>query len=156
MCNSDQKFERDSEGKLVAYAWPGGYPMFYLVKSGDVLCPVCANKNDEEYPEDPVIAGDANWEDPELHCGNCNKRIESAYAEDEVEDRAKRIPKCRQCQMLNINGHNCHETGCPNERKTWNPEDQDWVTDTEDMDEFEFFEEFGDEDEELDPWEDDD
>lgn len=23
---------------------------------------------------------------------------------------------CNQCQMLNINGLNCHETGCPNDR----------------------------------------
>lgn len=22
---------------------------------------------------------------------------------------------CDQCQMLSINGHNCHETGCPNQ-----------------------------------------
>jgi len=24
---------------------------------------------------------------------------------------------CDQCEMLNINGLNCHETGCPNERR---------------------------------------
>ena len=26
---------------------------------------------------------------------------------------------CDQCEMLSINGVPCHETGCPNERKTW-------------------------------------
>ena len=33
---------------------------------------------------------------------------------------------CDQCQMLNINGVNCHEHGCPNSKKTWVP-DQGWV-----------------------------
>jgi hypothetical protein len=26
---------------------------------------------------------------------------------------------CDQCQMLSINGIPCHETGCPNSRKTY-------------------------------------
>jgi len=34
---------------------------------------------------------------------------------------------CDQCQMLSINGHACHETGCPNSRKTWVPERGEWV-----------------------------
>ncbi len=34
---------------------------------------------------------------------------------------------CDQCQMLAINGHNCHETGCPNSRKTWFPERGEWI-----------------------------
>jgi hypothetical protein len=35
--------------------------------------------------------------------------------------------KCNQCQMLAINGVNCHETGCPNSRKTWVPDREAWV-----------------------------
>jgi len=27
--------------------------------------------------------------------------------------------KCDQCEMLSINGVACHETGCPNSRKSW-------------------------------------
>ena len=41
------------------------------------------------------------------------------------------IPHCPQCEMMAINGQNCHETGCPNEGKTWDPERQDWVEYTE-------------------------
>ena len=71
---------RDAHGKLPAYAWPGGYPIFYLTKKGNVLCPKCANKEGVR-SEDPPTAHDANWEDPDLYCEGCNKRIESAYAE---------------------------------------------------------------------------
>jgi hypothetical protein len=76
------KPERDSTGKYPAFAWPGGYPMFYLTKSNAVLCPKCANTNDEEFEGDEITACDVNWEDGEMHCDNCNKRIESAYADD--------------------------------------------------------------------------
>ncbi len=37
------------------------------------------------------------------------------------------VPKCDQCQMLAINGHNTHETGCPNSKKTWVADRQAWV-----------------------------
>jgi hypothetical protein len=33
---------------------------------------------------------------------------------------------CDRCQMLSINGIACHETGCPNQKKTWVPE-RGWV-----------------------------
>jgi len=35
--------------------------------------------------------------------------------------------RCNQCQMLSINGVPCHETGCPNSRKTWVEERGEWV-----------------------------
>jgi hypothetical protein len=34
--------------------------------------------------------------------------------------------RCDQCEMLCINGVNCHELGCPNAKKTWVPE-RGWV-----------------------------
>jgi hypothetical protein len=34
---------------------------------------------------------------------------------------------CNQCEMLSINGIPCHETGCPNSKKTWAEERQEWV-----------------------------
>ena len=34
---------------------------------------------------------------------------------------------CDQCEMLSINGVPCHETGCPNARKTWVEDRQEWV-----------------------------
>lgn len=29
---------------------------------------------------------------------------------------------CDQCEMLSINGHACHESGCPNRRARWDGE----------------------------------
>jgi len=34
---------------------------------------------------------------------------------------------CDQCEMLSINGIPCHETGCPNSKKDWVEERQEWV-----------------------------
>lgn len=34
---------------------------------------------------------------------------------------------CDQCAAAMINGTFCHETGCPNERKVWIPEEEQWV-----------------------------
>ena len=72
---------RLDNGDLPAYAWPGGYPMFYIDKEGNVLCPTCANKEVDQSQE--VTAYDVNWEDAHLHCDDCSQRIPSAYAEEE-------------------------------------------------------------------------
>ena len=83
------KAERNEHGKFDAYAWPGGYPIYYLAADNGVLCPKCANQytegrdNDEQLK--PVQA-DINWEDASLFCEHCNERIESAYAEDAEEN----------------------------------------------------------------------
>jgi|SRR5271157_212677 len=37
------------------------------------------------------------------------------------------IPHCDRCEMMNLQGMNCHETGCPNDKKTWDPQRLDWV-----------------------------
>jgi hypothetical protein len=37
------------------------------------------------------------------------------------------IMQCDQCEMLSINGVACHETGCPNSRKTWIEERGEWI-----------------------------
>jgi hypothetical protein len=39
----------------------------------------------------------------------------------------KVIKSCDQCEALSINGMFCHETGCPNSRKTWVAEREQWV-----------------------------
>ena len=73
---------------IAKYAWPGGYPLFYLTKDNEVLCPTCVQDEIEQCcdPEDNwfVVAHDANWEDPCLHCDNCSARVESAYAEEDA------------------------------------------------------------------------
>jgi hypothetical protein len=42
-------------------------------------------------------------------------------------DDSKTNKHCRECQVLIINGHFCHETGCPNAKKTWVPDRGEWV-----------------------------
>lgn len=67
--------------KLPAYAWPGGYPLFYLDSENAVLCPICAElfcKEDGQWSTD-VIDYDVHWEGEDMQCEHCYKAIESAY-----------------------------------------------------------------------------
>lgn len=75
-----------SNGKLPAYAWPGGYPIIYLDRDNCVLCPECANKylNDELENFRPVAA-DIHYEGlPEI-CEQCSALIESAYGDPDAQ-----------------------------------------------------------------------
>lgn len=79
--------EIGANGKPVPYAWPGGYPIYYLIDSEDmrgrntaVSCHACIPRY---LGSDDVVTDSAiNWEDAELYCELCNDRIESAYAEE--------------------------------------------------------------------------
>ena len=80
---------RDDDGKLSEYAWPGGYPLFYLVADGGTLCPKCAREADEEGltqdKDDPqwyIVDCDVNWEDEDMWCDHCGEHITSAYGND--------------------------------------------------------------------------
>lgn len=68
-----------NDGKLRSFTSIGGYPLFYVTK-GSCLCPDCATDNDQN---DPIVAADVNWENPDLYCDECSARIESAYAEND-------------------------------------------------------------------------
>jgi len=77
-------------GELGAYAWPGGYPVFYVTgpKSCDVVCPKCANDPStglDAFGGEKLSACDINYENPNLWC-DCGERIPSAYADDEVKE----------------------------------------------------------------------
>ena len=80
----------EKTGKLPAYAWPGGYPMYYVTSDGAVCVPSVLTIPEDPIHEDgqsdgwKVEAYDINYEDASLYCDHCNKRIESAYAEDEA------------------------------------------------------------------------
>lgn len=82
------RYENDST--LMHYAWPGGYPIFYVVADGGVLCPECARMaeaeglaNDSEDEQWYIVAADVNYEDEQLFCDHCYAHIPSAYGEDE-------------------------------------------------------------------------
>jgi hypothetical protein len=87
---------RDDKGELDSYAWPGGYPIFYMTKDNSVLCADCANRKngseailatepigeDDFYdPQWTIVAADINYEDDFLYCDHCNAQIESAYGD---------------------------------------------------------------------------
>ncbi len=72
------------------YAWPGGYPVFFVTSQGDVLSYEAVRANWRRVCESHIKTGDRcwdvcgvdiNWEDPELYCCETGERIESAYAE---------------------------------------------------------------------------
>jgi hypothetical protein len=83
MTNEEKlRFLRGPDGKLAAWAWPGGYPIVYVAYEDNEpvwLCPQCADKDKHK---GHLVSADINWEDPELYCDDCNERIESAYAEE--------------------------------------------------------------------------
>ncbi len=87
---SIKKLRDDNEGRLPAYAWPGGYPLFYVTADGGCLCPDCANGPDaSEDADDPqwrLVAYDVHWEGPALTCEHCGAEIESAYGSNQREE----------------------------------------------------------------------
>lgn len=80
---------KNDDGTFPSYAWPGGYPLYYITADSGVLCPDCVNKNLKLCTEDAsdkqwhVVACEVNWEDAQLNCDNCYERVQSAYAEPE-------------------------------------------------------------------------
>jgi hypothetical protein len=80
---------RNDDGKLPAYAWPGGYPIYYVCTDGGVLCPECANGENgseaserKDAPHDWRLEGaDIHYEGPPLVCDHCGTEIESAYGD---------------------------------------------------------------------------
>lgn len=86
------KLREDNNGQLPAFAWPGGYPIYYLAKDNGVLCPKCANdfkpERDTEEQLKPV-AWDVYWEGPVMQCEHCGVEIESAYGDPDADAEAE-------------------------------------------------------------------
>ena len=78
-----------------AYAWPGGYPTYFVAADGEAISFAAVKANfklclhDTLYPEFGndwrIVAHEVNWEDADLYCAHTGKRIESAYAEPECD-----------------------------------------------------------------------
>lgn len=80
-----KQLRQEYNGKLPAFAWPGGYPIIYLDKENAVLCADCAGKPEEDYST-PLAAFDVYYEGPTLFCEDCNAPIESAYGDPNAEE----------------------------------------------------------------------
>ncbi len=91
------KLSKNDDGKFPAFAWPGGYPIFYLTEDCAILCPDCANGQngsdayeerenvDDRDPQWHLVAQDVHWEGADLTCEHCGKAIESAYGDPEAD-----------------------------------------------------------------------
>lgn len=94
MCSKHSPIPRSDDGTYPAYAWPGGYPIVYLLADGGTLCPACANgKNGSDATEDPtadkqwrLVGGDVYWEGSPMQCDHCSVDIPSAYGDPDDSD----------------------------------------------------------------------
>lgn len=112
MKNETGQLPRDSDGRLSAYAWPGGYPLVYLCADGGDLCPECANGDngseataeDASDPQWHVVDAYVHYEGPPVVCGHCETAIDSAYGDPDAEpdDEATHVvcPACGSEQEI--------------------------------------------------------
>ena len=73
-----------------AYAWPGGYPLYFVTSDGAALSfdaakqnrryilQAIAHRNDRTWR---IVGVDINWEDDTLYCDDTGARIPSAYGD---------------------------------------------------------------------------
>ena len=82
-----QQFSKDLEQP---YAWPGGYPRYFITNDGAALSFDAARENRQIIEQSisegcndgwQVVACEINWEDSSLTCDHTNKPIESAYCD---------------------------------------------------------------------------
>jgi hypothetical protein len=72
------------------YAWPGGYPVYFIASDGEALSFKAVKENYKEVlramreqSDDGwrVIYMDVNWGEYDWYCAHSGERIESAYGE---------------------------------------------------------------------------
>lgn len=80
------------------YAWPGGYPCYFIMSDGEALSFATArtelrsilealrdyHTNQREASGWRPVALDINYEDGALFCTHSGERIESAYAKEDA------------------------------------------------------------------------
>ena len=78
------------------WAWPGGYPKYFLMSDGEPLsfraakeefglivgAIIDARTNPNESSGWRVVAVDINWEDSDMLCAHTGDKIQSAYGDD--------------------------------------------------------------------------
>ena len=74
------------------FAWPGGYPLYFITQDGCALSfeavesefyQVCFDHLNDCSTGWRIVGCDINYEDNSLICEHTNKRIPSAYCEEE-------------------------------------------------------------------------
>ena len=55
-----------------------------------------------------------------------SSELRNRIAQGTIADVTPKRKRCDRCEAAYINGIFCHETGCPNIRKVWNPVDGTW------------------------------
>lgn len=77
---------KETGEEFPSFTFPGSYPMFYITKDNGVLCPKCCNDNREQCLDFEnndggfsVVMADVNYENRNLFCDHCSKKIEAAY-----------------------------------------------------------------------------
>ena len=95
------RLTKDWKGERIEFpmfAWPGGYPFYYVAEDGGVFCPNCVNgKNGSEciVVDDGcqsgwlVIGVDVHYEGEALRCCHCEKEIESAYGNPDDNEKGE-------------------------------------------------------------------
>lgn len=72
------------------YAWPGGYPLFFITSDGEALSFKTVKKEYEQIVEAiknkddsgwRVVGFDINWEDDSLFDAHTGEKIECAYCD---------------------------------------------------------------------------
>lgn len=73
------------------YAWPGGYPCYFVTSDGESLSFEAAKDNLRLILDSianrasdgwRIVGMSINWEDNDLICADTGKKIESAYGND--------------------------------------------------------------------------
>jgi hypothetical protein len=77
------------------YAWPGAYPLYFITGDGEPLSFAAALAQKDKIEAALAKPGsdirwqvtgiEINYEDASLYCNHTGKRIESAYAEPEID-----------------------------------------------------------------------
>lgn len=72
------------------YAWPGGYPKYFICSDGEALSYDAVLENYKEilyavrHSDSSgwhVVGCDINWEDEYLYCAHTGEKIECAYSD---------------------------------------------------------------------------
>jgi hypothetical protein len=97
-----------------AYAWPGGYPIYFITADGGALSFAAAKaerrqiigaiRHDDNFGGWKIVAAEINWEDQDLICDHTGEKIEAAYDAPEPDPDRLREDRDALLDTDRING----------------------------------------------------